>query len=105
MPGFVWLRELDSNKHRQIQNLESYPLNDLAVALAPGIEPRLADSKSAVLPLDEARMLVPGPRVERDSMAFQTIATTALAHRGITFQVRRSNKCTPCSLTIPAEEL
>ncbi len=55
-----WLRELDSNKHCQIQNLESYRLNDLAMALAPGIEPRLADSKSAVLPLDEARVL--GPR-------------------------------------------
>ena len=35
-------------------------MNDLAVALAPGIEPRLADSKSAVLPLDEARVV--GPR-------------------------------------------
>jgi hypothetical protein len=43
------LRELDSNKHFQIQNLESYRLNDLAVALAPGIEPGLADSKSAHL--------------------------------------------------------
>ena len=62
VPGFLvsWLRELDSNKHCQIQNLESYRLNDLAVALAPGIEPRLADSKSAVLPLDEARVV--GPR-------------------------------------------
>ena len=30
------------------------------MVLAPGIEPRLADSKSAVLPLDEARM--GGPR-------------------------------------------
>ncbi len=34
-----WLRELDSIKHCQIQNLESYRLNDLAVALAPGVEP------------------------------------------------------------------
>ena len=59
-PPVPWLRELDSNKHCQIQNLESYQLNDLAVALAPGIEPGLADSKSAVLPLDEARRV--GPR-------------------------------------------
>lgn len=75
------------------------------MVLAPGIEPRLAESKSAVLPLDEARILVPGPRVERDSMAFQTIATTALAHRGITFRARRSNRYTPYSPTIQAEAL
>jgi hypothetical protein len=30
--------------------------------------------------------MVPGPRVERDSTAFQTVATTALAHRGLLFQ-------------------
>ncbi len=71
--------------------------------LAPGIEPRLTESKSAVLPLDEARVLVPGRRVERRSMAFQTIATTALAHRGITFQARRSSRDTPYSPTIQAE--
>jgi len=47
--------------------------------------------------------LVPGRRVERRSMAFQTIATTALAHRGITFQARRSSRDTPYSPTIQAE--
>ena len=69
----------------QSQDSEScvLPLNELGMVLAPGIEPRLTESKSAVLPLDEARVLVPGPRVERDSTAFQTVATTALAHRGL----------------------
>ena len=113
----------------QSQDSEScvLPLNELGMDLAPGIEPRLTESKSAVLPLDEARSLVPGSRVERDSMAFQTIATTALAHRGQNrcevsgvrcqgdrsqnsgtwhltplIQDRHSNIDTPCSPTIPA---
>ena len=88
----------------QSQDSEScvLPLNELGMDLAPGIEPRLTESKSAVLPLDEARMLVPGRRVERRSMAFQTVATTALAHRGIISQARHSNKCTPRNLSIRA---